>query len=362
MLSFKSFLKRILVCFGLILSGLLLFYITSAAQNCDPNEIAKISGIWKAGLAGSIHNVTSVNLAKEKEVLSSIHKMLTSKFSPVGLEVNYSNSFGYNIYEGRNWTADPYIYNLYLLRYRCGTSKHNTRNYQPDISSSTSVYFAVNKIPGIDINAADLAEDHDPGYIEIKNWPEKKDGFWFWPRSENREGKSIQKTVQYLVTYDDKLPFRAMTKKEYIAIKVPFLRKYLEQLEGILKGIDPTIDESSKEDFQYRKKQIIKQKALIDELQGMVESWPPEKLQEPAIIDAGQSWYEFLGFKKEGDTYINHLIIPDLNYFNKNLPKWVPQFICITIANNYSDEVYTQNIDALHESIDFLFLKSMLGK
>ena len=337
-------------------SILLLFCLFSIfpvkAQDCDPREIAKLPGTWKAGMAGSVQNVSSANLAKEKEFLTRIHNIISSKYSPIGLEVNYSKSFGYNEYTGKNWTADPYTYSMFLLKYECGKSKRNNLNYQPADESATQVYFQVNNLFSIHLYPAELPDDHDEGYITIDKWPEKKDGYFLWPIMEPH-GRNEVKQYQYLITYDDKLPFRALTQREYAKIKIPSLKKYLDQLVSNLKDAEAN---SGNTEFYSRKI------AELKEAMAILDATLTQSSDKPAIIVAGQSWLEFLGFKNEGDNNIRHLIVPDLSYFNKNLPKWVPQYFCIQINYTVTNEVYKSNIEAFDKNLDFAYLKSLLGK
>ena len=328
------------------------FAISSVnAQDCDPREIAKLPGTWKAGMAGSVQNVSSANLAKEREFLTRIRNIISSKYSPVGLEVNYSKSFGYNEYTGKNWTADPYSYSMFLLKYECGKSKRNNQNYQPADESATQVYFQVNNIFSIHLYPAELPDDHDEGYITIVKWPEKKDGYFLWLIFEPH-GRNDGKQYQYLITYDDKLPFRALTQSEYAKIKIPLLKKYLDYLEK----------DSREEGHEASKEFYIRKFSELNEALAILGTTLTESSDKPAIRDAGESSNEFLGFKNESDENIEYLIVPDPGYFNKNLPKWVPQYFCIQINYTVTDEVYKSNIEAFDKNLDFAYLKSLLGK
>jgi hypothetical protein len=100
----------------------------------------------------------------------------------------------------------------------------------------------------------------------------------------------------------------------------------------------------------------------MGDLEALLTELSPEELAEPAIIDSGQSWHEFLGFKKGEDSDIQHLVVPDLSYFDKSLPKWAPQFICITVNHDLKDQVYLSNIDSLVKILDIRFFQSLLDK
>src|SRR5689334_18777448 len=93
--------------------------LSSAAQDCTKEALLKLPGNWKAGPQGSVQNVSAADLAKEKSVLAAVHKMVSTRYSPKGCEISYSTVFGKQLVAGRNWTADPYHYSMYILRYLC---------------------------------------------------------------------------------------------------------------------------------------------------------------------------------------------------------------------------------------------------
>src|SRR5665647_910360 len=93
--------------------------IISYAQDCTPEAIAKLPGIWKKGQQGSIANVTAVDLVKEKAVLNNIYKLVNENYKPTGCQVSYSTVFGKYPNDGKNWMGDPYYNAIYILRFLC---------------------------------------------------------------------------------------------------------------------------------------------------------------------------------------------------------------------------------------------------
>jgi hypothetical protein len=345
----------------------LFLVITDAkSQECDPSELATIPGTWKGGMGGSVHNVSKTDLVKEKETLAKIHQKISSDFSPVGMEITYSNAFGYNEFYGKNWVADPYIYSLYFLRYVCGTNTKNNRNYQPEISSDTQVYFQINKLSsqggGIELFAAEIPDDREEKYFKIKDWPERiESGVYQWIVTEP-QGRGTRRVFNLIITKNDKLPFRALTKKEFIHFHLPGMNRFLKELEQLRAPIDPKADEESAVQYQIQTQRIDEQKKVIEDFEAYLTGLSPEELSEPAIVDTGQSWYEFLGFKNVGDTNIRHLVVPDMGYFDSGLPKWMPQFFCINFLYETNNEVYLTNINSLIDELDSQFFKSLLDK
>lgn len=343
-----------------LLSGSLLL-----AQDCDPKELAKLSGTWKAGSQGSTNPVNKTDLEKEREILKKIHQKISGDYSPVGLEVSYSYAYGFNQAAGRNWVANPFSFNMYFLEYECGTSSRNDRNYQPAISSSTQAHVWVNRIFSnygyMQLFAADIPEDREVHYFSIEKWPEKADGFYQLTTAEPTEWDT-KKEFLWIITKGGKLPFRALTKKEFIHLHLPQMDVFLKQLEKQRTPIDSTDLERSQYDRIEAEKRIDDHKKVMEDFEALLTELSSEELAGPAIIDAGQSWQEFLGFKKEGDSDILHLVVPDLSYYDKNLPKWAPQFFCINITYSTKEPVYSSNIESLTKVIDVKFFQSLLDK
>ena len=61
-------MKKYLVLFFSIVA----IAISSSAQDCTPELLARKPGTWKAGSQGFIENVTAADLAKEKAVLQNL--------------------------------------------------------------------------------------------------------------------------------------------------------------------------------------------------------------------------------------------------------------------------------------------------
>lgn len=338
--------------------------VFAVAQDCDPKDFANIPGKWKGPGKGSIENVSQANLVKEREMVAKIHEMMKKSYSPAGGDVSFSHVFGYNKYRGKNWLADPFEYSMYFLYYTCKRDKNTSPNYEPTAATGHTVYFSVNKIWStsgrFNLFAAELPIDHYDGYLIISKWPEQKNGYLYWPLLEPEE-RYLQKEYQYLITYDGKLPFIPFTKGEYLTLKIPLLQKIFEENLDRLKSMDPATDADSKRMFEDQSSYVDESKSLLESTRQLLKSLNPEELSEPAIIDAGESRNEFNGFKSETDRNINHLVKPNPDYYDAKLPKWVPQFICVTFTTNIQQETAFVNIQNIDKAIDFAFLKSLLG-
>lgn len=332
------------------------------AQDCVDSNLGQLPGKWTAGSAGSIENVSAANLVKEKAVINTLHKMMNSAYTPTGGDISYGGVYGYNAYNGKNWIADPYEYEMYFKRYRCEPFPKNGITYGPEAETPTSVYFNVNHVwtrrGGFDLWAADLPDDHYAGYLPLREWPKLEGDHYSCLFFDNLDGR---KEYAWFITYDGKLPFREMTRKEFLDIKIPQMSAFLEELENGLKDIDPEFDASSKRTYESASESIEAQKKMIEDTRELLQSMSPQELNSGAVVYAGDSKGEFSGFRQAGEPYCDHLVKPNPDYYDKDLPRWVPQFFCILFSLRPDEVVYGANIEAMEKAIDIPFLKAMLG-
>jgi hypothetical protein len=313
----------------------------SSAQECSPELLAQKPGTWKAGPQCFIENVNAGDLAKEKAVLASIHKMVSTNYKPTGCEVAYSNVYGKHPDEGQTWIADPYHYSMILLPYLCDEKSADKSKYTVAIASATNVDITVNQLSlsqGGELYAATVPAE-ERGYLKLKQRPQKKDSVWFWGEEESGAG-ATQETAEYtwLITYSDSLPFYFVSRKEYLQI--------------LLKRLDKSIKESPGEKEYYTT--FIKK---IDEYLKRSET----ELSQPAIC----MWNDeerFTGFVEEGTKGSFIAIKPNLVYYHKKLPKSAPQFFTAKYKVSTGEKVFDENIANIKKAVDFVKLKSMLGK
>ena len=324
-----------------IISACLLFSIGTSAQDCAQEILQKKSGTWKAGMKGSIVNVTAADLAKEQSVTTAIYKMVSSNYHPTGCQISYSTTFGKSITEGVHWLADPYYYSMYILRYLCdGTSKDPSK-YYVDYSTPTTVNVTANAIFSLNsLYASNLAPDDFRGYLKLKQRPVLKNGFWFMGEEVLGDSHLQYKIKEYrwLITYSDTLPFSYLTRKEYLLIQ----KKRLEQ----------TVKDSPSE------------KAYLDQFFKNISDYllkPESDLSQPAVC----MWNDeerFTGFVEEGTRGSFIAVKPNLNYYHKKLPMSSPQFFTVVYKIAHGDPVFEENISNIQKAVDFAALRNMLGK
>ena len=325
-----------------ILICLLVLSVNLFSQNCSEELLAEKPGTWKAGMKGSTPNVSAADLVKEKAVLANIHKMISAGYTPKGCQVTYSNAFsGADPGAGKNSVADNFWYSMYILRYLCDQQSSDKSKYYVDISTTTTVTVNANAIWSLNnLFAADLPDDDFRGYLKMKAKPQIKDGFWYMGEEVVGDGSAENKTIEYrwLITYDEKLPFSYVSRKEFLLIQKKRLEKTMK-------------DDQSSSDYY---KQFMKN--INDAL-----TKSEEDLNMPAIC----KWNDeerFTGFVEEGTKGSFFAVKPDLSYYNKKLPKSAPQFFYLvyTLAHGYP--VFEENIAAIQKAVDFNSLKAMLGK
>ncbi len=321
-----------------ILSILLSITLNAFSQDCSKELLRQKPGTWKAGKQGSINNVSATDLAKEKVVLTGIHKMINSHYKPNGCEISYSSVFGKATVAGQNWIADPYHYAMYVLRYLCDQQSTDKSKYYVDYSTPTTVNITANAIYWLNnLYASNLPSDDFRGYLKLKKRPEKKDGYYFMGEEKVDYNSPIFE-YRWLITYNDTLPFSYLSRKEYLLIQ----KKRLEQ----------SVKDNPTE------------KAYLDTYFKNISNYltnPETELSKPAIC----MWNEeerFEKFVEEGTRGSFIAVKPNLAYYHKNLPKSSPQFFTVVYKISKDDQVYEENISNIEKAIDFATLKGMLGK
>lgn len=318
---------------------LFLFPIFSFSQDCSKELLAKKPGAWKAGMKGSVQNVSVADLAREKTVLAGIHKMIAANYRPTGCEVSYSNVFGKNKGAAGAWIADPYHYAMYILRYLCDNNSADKSKYYTDISTPTTVNIAVNEIFSLNnLYAGNLATDDPRGYLKLAKRPVTKNGYYFMGEEIIGDRADKIKEYRWLITYNDTLPFYYVSQKEYLLIQRKRLEKDIQDSPGDKKYLDQFISNID----NYLKH-------------------PDDELKQPAIC----MWNEEQRFEKfvaEGTNGSFIAIKPNLDYYRKKLPMSSPQFFSVVYKISHTDPVFEDNISNIQKAVDFSALRNMLGK
>ena len=315
--------------------------LTASGQECSREILKQKPGTWKAGLQGSIVNVSAADLAKEKSTLSGIHKMVAAQYKPLGCQILYSTSWAKSQVSGQTWIADPYYYSMYVLRYLCDPSSKDKTKYYVDHATPTTVNITANAMFYLNaLYAANIPEDDFRGYLKLKSRPVKKDGYYFMGEEVvgNSHLENKIKEYRWLITYGDTLPFSYLSRKEYLLIQKKRLEKSIIEMPS-------------------EKKFLEKYLSNINEQLKM----PEEHLSQPAIC----MWNDEERFEKfvdEGTRGSFIAIKPNIEYYHKKLPKSSPQFFSVVYKIAHGDPVFEENISNIQKAVDFAALRNMLGK
>ena len=310
-------------------------------QDCSKELLQQKPGTWKAGPQGSIHNVMAADLAKERSVITAIHKMVNTNYSPKGCQISYSTVYGKDPDAGQTFIADPYHYAMYILPYLCDNKSADKSKYTIAIATATTVditanvIFSLNNLYAANIPAADFR-----GYLKLKQRPQKKEGVWYLGEEVVGDYGSSNETKEYrwLITYNDSLPFYYVSRKEYLLIEKKRLEKALTDNPG---------------EKDYTNKFINNVNTYLKK--------PETELSQPAIC----MWNEeerFEKFVEEGTRGSFIAVKPNLDYYRKNLPKSTPQFFSVVYTISQGEPVFEENMAAIKKAVDFATLKNMLGK
>ena len=323
------------------LTAILFMSLQALSQDCTKELLAQKAGTWKAGPQGSIKNVSASDLAKEKLVVASVHKMIAAQYKPRGCEISYSTVYGKYPEAGQTWMADPYHYAMYILRYLCDDNSMDKSKYYVDISTPTTVNITANVIYSLNnLYAVNIPADDFRGYLKLKQRPQKKDGYYFMGEEVVGDSHLENKIKEYrwLITYNDTLPFSYLSRKEYLLIQRTRLEQAIKDNPG---------------EKAYNDKYL---KNISDYL-----AKPEIELSKPAIC----MWNEeerFEKFVEEGTMGSFIAVKPNLTYFRKKLPMSSPQFFTIVYKIAHGDLVFEDNMAAIKKAVDFDMLKNMLGK
>ncbi|MCZ2461003.1 MAG: hypothetical protein LC128_15390 [Chitinophagales bacterium] len=333
---------------------MLLFLFTGIhcfAQPCDPRELAVRPGKWKGPGLGSTSAIPTAIVQKEKALLAQLHNRFKEFYKPVGLVASYSYAVGfsngrsYNLEGSKNWPALPYRYSCYFLEYWCDPNTGKERvNGEGETGTFLKIY--INDMrPIVPIEPHEMYDKEDitqPGWTVLYAQPEKlADGYYrFDLLPHDRHSFYPNDSYEaWLITYDDKLPYMPVPRKEYLLWLQKKLKEKVKENETMRNYYSPSLDN------------IARYLSENDE----------ETLSQPAYINDGELNNTFTTFKKEGEGIF--IVKPNLDYYNRKLSQSAPQFFVVeTRCRRLEDEVYRNGITDARKAIDINMMKRLLRK
>lgn len=312
--------------------------------------------------------------------MAAIHIMIKSKYTPVGVEAGFQGSYNPTY---PNVPANSYSYRIIPLNYYCDGNAVKTAH-------ETSTYFQI-AANMFDAEIYDTAQGDRllaEGFNVINDMPVEKDGYWYFKETDASLGFGMKgKSSAWLITYDGKLPFSFVTKKEFLEKrKLAISDQMLMSASGfknVLKNleIEKKYKEAEYKDDPEKLKKYMKmdyleiktryEKLLTDNEKSFKPAFdkineqlklPDDELNEQAIVKNDTNDHLSYLFTDDNDGSGKILIKPNPGYFNKKLPRSSPQFFWVYVSGNHKEPIAAKFMIDIIKAVDFAALKNMLGK
>lgn len=324
----------------------------AAAQPCNEAALPQMAGVWKPAMKGSSGGLAGKELALQNKVFASLYAMLTQNYSPLGLTASQG---GWQRARATDQRPDSYGYSVYFLPFYCQGAATKTETH-----TSTVLYIHVNEADFIFSKSATeryfLDESERANYAWLKSMPDARNGVLHFKLETNQNEGANARDDKWLVTYDEKLPFRYVSRKEYLDdTRALFTKLQARELQKI--------ENDFKSNPQQRDKMLTATRQHIEGQLAVIDKWSKSstatEFEMPAIVN---SFGEFKGFLNEGERGAVILIKDNPDYYNRKLPTSVPQLIAVDFKAVTDRPVHARaHADAL-QAIDFGLLKSLLGR
>jgi hypothetical protein len=356
-----------------------LITLSSFAQDCTDELLLQKSGSWKE-TSGSISGIAAADLAREKKVVATLHTLIKSKYLPLGVKIDFGGAYSSR---NVNMLVNSYYYHIMAFDFYCDGNTVKT-----DDETSTTFQISAN---GFDAEIYDTAQGDRAlaeGFNVMYDMPVEKDGYWDFKEKEVGLGFGMKgKTKSWLITYDSKLPYCYVTKKEFLEKRKINLAKSMCDaavgFKGDLKNLemekgleeveyknDPEKLAKYMKGYKYTKDRYEKfladneknYKPEFDKIETLLKM-SAEELNQLAIVklDPNSNLSSYL-FTDDNDPFGEVLIKPNPAYFNKKLPRSTPQFFWVNVIWNHNDPIATRFMEDIMKAVDFAALKNMLGK
>jgi hypothetical protein len=364
----------------LCISMMVMMVFSSFAQECTPATLLQKPGDWKEGLKGSTSGVSAADLTRQKNVVELLHAMIKSKYVPMGVSADFNGAYDAprSVMPGNG-----YSYNIIPLNYYCegGTIKTN-------VETSTLFSIKVNFFDAEIYNAAQGDRALAEGYNVMTDMPIEKDGYLYFKDKHVSTGPGGSgKTGTWLITYNGKLPYSYVSRKEFLEKRRQNLTTQMQStssgFKDVLKNLE--IEKGFKEKEykndaaklqKYMEMDYLPSKERYEKLLAENEKTfkpafskiessvrlPIAELSLPAIVKNDPNDPLSYLFTDDNDPFGKILIKPNPAYFNKTLPRSSPQFFSVCIDGNSNDPIAARAMADMVKAVDFAKLRSMLGK
>lgn len=357
----------------LIISLLCLYGATASAQDCDSEQLKTVPGKWLPQPGDEVHAGTprpaAADAAGAKSVFNRIGKMFQQEYKPAGVDVY--NYLTHNITPGSAY-GNGYIYTLSNFRFLCINGKR-TKNSE---GVSSSVYINPGWLSGTKLSEMPIYNE----YGKVNPETAGSCGFYSLSPRECKGGKlpdlsngyhSIEGVNNYYVwiTYEGKLPYRYVSRKEFLEKQVAICEANLKELNQFYSS------KGWKEQFEafpeYKEKMLAGRKSNLSMHEDPLEAYRRDLkkdaawLNEMAVVKpvslrdpkTNVYLYSRYDFTTVDDPSMVVPIMPNPGYYNRNLPKSAPQFMVINVGR--TDGFIGVNIRKVVDD-NIAFFKSLL--
>ncbi len=353
---------------------LLASHVNVSAQDCDREALKSLPGKWLPQPGDEVHSNTRRPAAEEaagaRKTFNRIGQMFQEQYKPVGADVY--NYLTHNISPGSSVYGNWYIYTISNFVFYCSNGK-KSRNSE-GVSSSVHI----NPEGSITVNFSEMPIYDYRGEVS----PEAINtcGFNSLSSRECKGGKLPDLSNGYhsveggngcyiWITYKGKQPYRYVTRKEYLEKLVAICEAKLKELNKFYSS------KGWKEQFEafpeYKEKMLEGRKSNLSMYEMPLEAYRHDLkkdaawLDETAVVNSGsitdpvtkKYLYSRYIFTTLADPGMSVPIMPDPAYYNRNLPKWAPQFMVINVGR--TDGFIGQNVRKVVDK-NIEFFKSLL--
>ncbi|MCD8540006.1 MAG: hypothetical protein LRY55_09725 [Leadbetterella sp.] len=359
----------------LIFFQLYLFSVTAFAQDCDRESLKTLPGKWRAQPPDEVHANTpapsAADAAGAQKILNRIRQLFQEQYKPVGAEA--AHHYTHNISPGGSY-ANEYIYTIRNFLFYCSNGKKATN------SEGLSSQIYVNPVLTGRTEFSEMPVYNENG--EVNPTVFEQGGFHSFSSRECKGGKLPDLSSGYhsydngndhylWITYEGKHPYRYVSRKEFLEKQVVICEAKLKELNKFYSS------RGWKDQFEafpeHREKMLEGRKNNLSIYENPLKAYRQDLkkeeawLHETAVVSSGaitdpatnKYLYSRYIFTTLNDPAMAVPIMPNPGYYNRNLPKWAPQFMVIAVGR--TDGFIGVNVWKVAED-NIAFFKDLLAR
>ncbi|MDP3312740.1 hypothetical protein [Lutibacter sp.] len=365
----------------LLLGLYLISFAVAVAQDNEEciNRVLSKKGTW--GQSKNPVSIAGTDLIIQKKILETVHNMMLTRFAPMGV----NPEFAYVQPPAQiNDPVNSYSYLIKAHHYLCSGEQ---LTFPSPFAISLNISFN-------QFSETPLYETSDDyllaGYFDLRHGLplEIKPGIWQFPDDPEAIGHhEIGNSKLWLISFDGKVPWIYVTRREFLVKRKSNLQHQLSDEEPRLKEqlgkwemekkfkeqelkndanrlskyIDNTYKPGIERENQNYKRATEELRKAIERVDDQLAD-PASELNKRAIVIRNQKNSNYYDFTDKAEPFAEILTKPNPAYFNKGLQHSVPQFISIEIIYYDKNKVASKVAENMSNAIDLDFLKSFIGK